>query len=67
MASLSMSISNATILRSVNKIITAQTDGAALRVEGVDELASRKGRIFRTGIVDVHIFNFGRRRRKSQY
>src|ERR1700690_3765187 len=43
MARLGMPVSDTTILRSVKKSVAAQTNGAAVRVVGVDEWAWRKG------------------------
>src|SRR5882724_1411659 len=53
MARLGMPVSDTTILRSVKKSVAAQTNGAAVRVVGVDEWAWRKGTTFGTVIVDL--------------
>lgn len=53
MARLGMPVSDTTILRSVKKSVGAQTDGAVVRVVGVDEWAWRKGTTFGTVIVDL--------------
>jgi hypothetical protein len=53
MAGLGMPVSDTTILRSVKKSVTAQTNSAVVRVVGVDEWAWRKGTTFGTVIVDL--------------
>jgi len=53
MASLGMPVSDTTILRSVRKSVTAQTNRAVVRIVGVDERAWRKGTTFGTVIVDL--------------
>ena len=53
MASLGMPVSDTTILRSVKKSVTAQTNRAVVRIVGVDEWAWRKGTTFGTVIVDL--------------
>ena len=53
MASLGMPVSDTTILRSVKKSVTAETNRAVVRVVGVDEWAWRKGTTFGTVIVDL--------------
>jgi hypothetical protein len=50
---LGMPVSDTTILRSVKKSVTAQTNRAVIRVVGVDEWAWRKGTTFGTVIVDL--------------
>jgi transposase len=53
LATLGMPVSDTTILRSVKKSVTAQTNRAVVRVVGVDERAWRKGTTFGTVIVDL--------------
>jgi hypothetical protein len=53
MVRLGMPVSDTTILRSVKKSVTAQTNAGVVRVVGVDEWAWRKGTTFGTVIVDL--------------
>jgi hypothetical protein len=53
MANLGMPVSDTTILRSVKKSVTAETNRAVVRVVGVDAWAWRKGTSLGTVIVDL--------------
>jgi transposase len=53
LARLGLPVSDTTILRSVKKSVTAQTNRAVVHVVGVDEWAWRKGTTFGTVIVDL--------------